>query len=438
MVNESRILYEFGPFRLDPVERILLKQGSLVPLNGRALDTLLLLVQRRGHLVEKDEILREVWAGADVEENNLAQSIGRVRRALEAERSLGPCIETVHGGGYLFTARVRSVRNNRVEERPRNGVRPESYRLYMQGRYYWNRMTESGFHRALGCFEQAAKLDPSCAVAHAGAADTFIRFSDMSFLPARDALESAHRAVRRALDAERRQPEARATAALLRMYVDWHPAAAHDSLEQAIELDPTYATAVQWYGWCKFALGRLCEAREMFRQALDLDPHCPMIRLMLGVCLQLEGHPAEGAAEFQRVIDEDDDFALAHYSLGWAHHELGRATEAERTLRRAAADPGVVYQAGLACYLAQTGRTEEALVLRRKLLDAAKTRFICPYHLATVDASLGRTNTALRYLEQAFEQHSPRLVWMRNDGLLGPLRDQHRFGSIVDRVGFYA
>jgi len=68
-------VYEFGDFRLDPKERLLLRKGSAVPLTPKDFETLLVLVQRSGRLVEKEELLKEVWSDAFVEEANLAQNI---------------------------------------------------------------------------------------------------------------------------------------------------------------------------------------------------------------------------------------------------------------------------------------------------------------------------------------------------------------------------
>src|SRR5712692_4688954 len=104
-------LYEFGPFRLDGTERLLLREGAPLPLTGKAFDTLLVLVQHSGHLIEKDELMKTVWPDAIVEENNLTQSVSALRKALGPEHSY---IETVPRLGYRFVALVKE----REEEIP--------------------------------------------------------------------------------------------------------------------------------------------------------------------------------------------------------------------------------------------------------------------------------------------------------------------------------
>jgi DNA-binding winged helix-turn-helix (wHTH) protein len=76
-------LYEFGPFRLDPSEHALLRDGQVIPLRPKVFDILLVLVQNHGHLVEKDELMRLVWAEQFVEEGNLNKNVSMLRQALD-------------------------------------------------------------------------------------------------------------------------------------------------------------------------------------------------------------------------------------------------------------------------------------------------------------------------------------------------------------------
>src|SRR5918993_5214100 len=99
--------YEFGPFRLDPAERLLLRDGETVPLEPKVFDTLLLLVRNSGHLLAKDELMNKVWPDAVVEEGSLTRNISTLRRALGDGENGQRYIETVPRRGYRFVARVR-------------------------------------------------------------------------------------------------------------------------------------------------------------------------------------------------------------------------------------------------------------------------------------------------------------------------------------------
>ena len=102
-------LYEFGPFQLDPPERLLLCEGQAVPMPPRAFDLLVFLVERQGHLVEKEELLKCVWRGSFVEEGNLSVAVSVLRKALNDDRGQHKYIETVSKRGYRFVADVRQV-----------------------------------------------------------------------------------------------------------------------------------------------------------------------------------------------------------------------------------------------------------------------------------------------------------------------------------------
>src|SRR5579864_837819 len=104
-----KLLYEFGPFQLDPPERLLLCDGQPVPMTPKAFDLLVFLVERRGHLVEKDQLLKGVWRGSFVEEGNLSVTVSFLRKALNDDRGLHKYIETVSKRGYRFVADVRQV-----------------------------------------------------------------------------------------------------------------------------------------------------------------------------------------------------------------------------------------------------------------------------------------------------------------------------------------
>ncbi|HLE62428.1 MAG TPA: winged helix-turn-helix domain-containing protein, partial [Pyrinomonadaceae bacterium] len=106
---KPRPVYEFGPFRLDPAERLLTREGTPVSLTPKAFETLLVLVERNGHLVEKDELMRQVWPDTFVEELGLARNVSSLRRALGEGPTDNRYIETVPKCGYRFVAPVRML-----------------------------------------------------------------------------------------------------------------------------------------------------------------------------------------------------------------------------------------------------------------------------------------------------------------------------------------
>ena len=109
MSRPEKHLYEFGPFRLDAEEHLLLRDGEPVPLEPKVFDTLVLLIRNSGHLLEKDELMDKVWPDAEVEEGSLTRNISTLRRVLgDGENGLR-YIETVSRRGYRFVASVRDL-----------------------------------------------------------------------------------------------------------------------------------------------------------------------------------------------------------------------------------------------------------------------------------------------------------------------------------------
>ena len=109
MSVETKHFYEFGPFRIDSAERVLWQDGKLVPLTGKAFDVLLVLVERSGHIVKRDELMEKVWPNCFVEEGNLTVTISMLRKVLQGGENGNPYIETVPRRGYRFTTEVREA-----------------------------------------------------------------------------------------------------------------------------------------------------------------------------------------------------------------------------------------------------------------------------------------------------------------------------------------
>src|SRR2546423_5982547 len=125
MSTEDENIYEFGPFRLDAAERLLLRKGRTVPLTARLFDILLLLVQNDGHLVEKNYLMSAAWPDRFVEPNNLTVSMSALRRSLGENKRGQRYIETVPRHGYRFVAKVRRRRHGPGRAgSPQAGVAP--------------------------------------------------------------------------------------------------------------------------------------------------------------------------------------------------------------------------------------------------------------------------------------------------------------------------
>jgi Tol biopolymer transport system component/DNA-binding winged helix-turn-helix (wHTH) protein len=119
MSQTVRHLYEFGPFRLDATERLLLRGDQHIPITPKAFETLLVLVEHGGHLIDKNELMKKVWPNTFVEEVNLAKNVSSLRKILGENQSEQHYIETIPKRGYRFIAGVREIYAEEAESGPR-------------------------------------------------------------------------------------------------------------------------------------------------------------------------------------------------------------------------------------------------------------------------------------------------------------------------------
>src|SRR5690349_1178427 len=112
MSQQTRRLYEFGAFRLDAQERLLLRHGEIVPLTPKAFEMLLALVENSGRLLGKQELMQRLWPDSFVEEGSLAQNVSLLRKVLGESQEGEKFIETVPRRGYRFIAKVRGARGD--------------------------------------------------------------------------------------------------------------------------------------------------------------------------------------------------------------------------------------------------------------------------------------------------------------------------------------
>src|ERR1700704_4056726 len=109
MSEQESHFYEFGRFRLDAGERVLLRDREPVPLTPKVFDILLALVEQGGHIVEKDDLMKRVWPDSFVEEGNLTQNVSLLRKALGESPGGAQFIETIARRGYRFVATIKEA-----------------------------------------------------------------------------------------------------------------------------------------------------------------------------------------------------------------------------------------------------------------------------------------------------------------------------------------
>ncbi|HEY0322219.1 MAG TPA: protein kinase [Pyrinomonadaceae bacterium] len=313
----------------------------------------------------------------------------------------------------------------------------EAYQLYLKGRYYWNKRTPDGFKKGLELFQQAIDTDPSYALAYAGLADSYAMLGDYSVLAPSETFPRAEAAATTALKLDDNLAEGHTSLAFVKMAYAWDWASADREFRRAIELNPNYATAHQWYASYLVMMGRFDDSIREIKRAQELDPLSRIINANLGLHYYYARKFDESIQQLKKTISLDESFFVAHQYLGRTYIQKGMHKEAIAELERARElsgnAPEVVASLGHAYAVA--GRTGDAQKVLADLDELARERYVLPYFRAAVYTGLGDKDQAFAWLERAYEERHPGLVLVNIDPRFDTLRSDPRFTDLIRRLG---
>jgi DNA-binding winged helix-turn-helix (wHTH) protein/TolB-like protein/Tfp pilus assembly protein PilF len=652
-----RRFYEFGPFRIDAVKRLLLRDGETVALKAKCFETLLALVEAKGQVLDKDELMRRVWPDTIVEESNITVYISTLRKALGENPQEHRYIVTVPGRGYSFVAKVKEVweesagltsheqsrlsliaeeeeaeksperedgpflplwrhtvasplalrgrrrrpatlaslalfssaiiivvvtvaahlsspksdrairslamlpfatagndpdieyladglandltnrlsrlpgltvipssavcrykahypqasapdaktigrefnvevvvvgkverreesiyidvelidaRNNGhlwgelyrrkltdifsaqndiasgISERLRPGLTEteqsslakrnteniEAYWAYLKGRHFWNKRTEEGLQEAIRFFDQALDRDPNYALAYAGLADAYQILAFHGPLSSAEYFSRAKAAARRAIELDDRLAEAHTALAYVKFYYDWDWAGADAEFKRALELNPNYATAHQWYAEYLASMARPDEALSEREKAKALDPLSPIITSELGLSYIETRQYDRAVEEFRTAVNLFPDFSPAHSNLCLALELEGRYDEAMVECQKAMAlANNNKLLTELAIIYARSGRRTEAQRTLDEMIRESKERYFQPSYIARVYLALNDQEKAFEWLEKAYRERDWALTGLKRYPVFDGFRSDPRFSDLLKRMG---
>jgi DNA-binding winged helix-turn-helix (wHTH) protein/TolB-like protein/Tfp pilus assembly protein PilF len=632
-------LYEFGPFTLDTSERILLRDKRRIPLKPKVYDTLVVLISNSGRVVEKEELMKEVWPNTFVEENNLTGNIFALRRAFGEHEY----IETIPRRGYRFTAEVRQLqveeaevletvgartdvatqeiadfhlssfrgeqqgrfwrtalvpvfialtalalmagvilyrrapraegmasnsaaiksiavlpfkplgeqsedeilslgmadalitrlsnlqqlvvrpsssilrytaanqdpleagrqqkvdavldgRIQRTAERVRVTVQllrvqdgkqlwagkfdekftdifalqdviservaaalslqltgseqdrltkrytetAEAYQLDLKGRYFWNKRTGESLRKGIEYFTQAIANDSRYALAHAGLADSYIILGNFGLLPPHEAYPKAKVAAEEALKVDPDLVEAQVSLAFVKSLFERDWPGAEAGFKRAIELNPNYGPAHQWYGVSLAGAGRVDEAVAEVKRAQQVDPLSRTISAVVGWMLYLARDYDTAIEQEKVVLEMDPNFALAHRYLGLIYEQKRMYAEAISEFQKAEWLSGAkpLDSSSLAHAYAIAGKRAEARQILKKVSEGPPEVYFPAQDIALIYVGLGEKDLAFDWLEKAVQERSPWLIHLSVDPRFDPIRSDPRFTELLRRIGY--
>jgi DNA-binding winged helix-turn-helix (wHTH) protein/Tfp pilus assembly protein PilF len=462
--------FSIGDRRVQPSRNRIDGPAGPVQLEPKVMAVLTCLAGRRGEVVSKEELVREVWDGRFVSDDVVWRSIGELRRALgsswiqtipkrgyrmvapgEAEpaapalsapppepRRLIPrgllAVAFLLGFGALAAALLVSARRA-PDGAPTTppATRPAAHDAYLEGLWFLNRGTPDDLRKSIAAFEKAVSLDPRSAAAHAGLADALHLLTLSGGLPPREAYPRAEAEARRALALDPARADTRATLGSILFRYHRDGTAAEAEFRRALALDFNAATVHHDYAWLLVAERRFDEALQEIRRAQELSPLSVRANADVGWVLFRARLYPEAVHQMERTLRMEPRFLGARHCLERALVLSGRPGEALAHAREGARQEGMP-EADLAALPVDPG-----VALRRidawRLARARQKSGASPYALAAWYAQLGDADHAFAELERASVERDPSLVSADVDPAFDPLRADPRFAAVVAQSG---
>jgi DNA-binding winged helix-turn-helix (wHTH) protein/TolB-like protein len=314
---------------------------------------------------------------------------------------------------------------------------PEAYHLYIKGRYFWNKRTGEGFKKALDYFHQAISRDANYALAYVGVADSYTMLADYDWIAPAEASAQAKAAATQALEIDEQLAEAHASLADIKRFFDWDWAVAERQYRRAIELNPNYSTAHQWYGEFLSAMGRPEEAIREMQQARELDPLSTVVQSAAAWVYFFARQHEQAIEQCEKVIEMDKGFSEVYSQLRRAYEAKGmyrEALEADSRLRKS--------RNSRAAERVESRSLSNAKSYWQRILELSRqdlqNKEAVEVRLAEAYAQLGDKDKAIGMLERAYEKHSFWMPFLKVHPHLESLHSDPRFQDLLRRIGLSA
>ena len=329
---------------------------------------------------------------------------------------------------------------NGKEEREiakRDTENPEAYRLYLQGRYYWNQRTNEGVKKGLEYFQQAIEKDPGYALAYAGVADSYaVGNGEYLGLTPQEARPKAKAAALKALELDDSLAEAHTTLADTYLYYDWDFPKAQQEFLRAIAANPNYPTAHQWYAEYLYAVGRFDEAIAEARRAQELDPLSVAINGSVAETYYYARKYDQAIEAYKATQKMDPNFISGHTGLALTYERKKMYPEAVAEWQAVVQLSGNPAAASL---LGETYKNSGYQGFLQASLDGslkAPVQSVPSWRIASLYAQMGKKNEALTWLEKAYAERGGGMVRLKSDPEFDSLRSEPGFVAIIRRMNF--
>jgi serine/threonine protein kinase/tetratricopeptide (TPR) repeat protein len=320
-------------------------------------------------------------------------------------------------------------------ERSRLDVRREvdqrAYESYLRGRFYLDR---GEMEPARAQFEQAGRIAPDWAPPYVGLANYYTSLPFFTDVAPAEVLPKARTALAQALTLDESLAEAHAANAYIRAYYEWDWRAAEQEFRRALELRPSYADAYFSYSRFLASRRRLDEAIAQLGRAVELDPLSLPLLANRALLDYFAGRYEQAGNRLKEILKSDSTDVTGKWGLALVAEQQGRPDESIAILEPISSG-ALNRKSSLGHAYAVAGKSARARSVLAELRAEAARRYVPSYYFALLYAGLGQRDSALRYLERAYEERSTVLAYLLIDPRLAPLRDDPRFLALARRLG---
>lgn len=312
-----------------------------------------------------------------------------------------------------------------------------AYRLYLTGRYHWNKLIPPEIRQSIGYYQKAIELDPNYALAYFGLAEAYRSLAITADVPPKEVCPQAVAAAQKAIALDPSLAEAHASLVFTYIWYEWRWVEAEEEAKQAIELNPNSAFAHAAYAHLLSDLGRHDEAIRQGRRAIDLDPVSLIVNTLQGAFLYHARRNDEAIVQLRKTLELDQNFWIAHLFLGKVLMDRKQYPEAiaEFTMARDFSGGNSEAISMIAYAWTRAGDAARARTLLDEFLALSTRRYIPPYNIAAVYLGLDDRDQTFAWLGKACTDHDVRLSFLGVDPKWDPVRSDPRFVSILKRIG---
>ena len=312
----------------------------------------------------------------------------------------------------------------------------EAHQSYLKGRFYWNRRTWESLRLGIEHFSQAIDKDPIFAMAYVGMADSYNLLGYYHERLPKQAYLKAKSAAMKALEIDDMIAEAHASLGYSILFYDWDWPASQKEYLKAIELNPNYASAHQWYGWYFFATGELDKAVNSIRRAQQIDPLSPVINGHLSLSLLHAGRLDEAEAELNQTLEINSGFVLTFLVFGMLSYyrkDYDKSIEyLQKTIEMSEEKLGMGW---LGFVYGISGEQEKAQNILDRLTKIGESRNISPLDKALIHAGLGNNDKSFECLRQSVSDRVSDLVRFKLLPWPDSMQSDPRYQEIISLIG---